>query len=97
MVLPGTLSRGAGGVQADGAVFLDEDEGKGGEVMGDTEGQELIKLRDFFKANAVLSRNAANKTDNPIGHGVHTGEAVAFEAASNYCEMAFIKLKNQKN
>lgn len=55
-------------------------------------GNELIALRDFFKLNAEIARKAADKTGNEIGHGVHTGEACAFEVAAGYIDLALGRL-----
>ena len=62
-------------------------------VLQETQaGNELLKLRDFFKLNAEIARKAADKTRNEIGHGVHTGEACAFEAAAGYVALALGRL-----
>lgn len=51
-------------------------------------GSELVRLRDFFTANAKSARAAAEKADNLAGHARHTGEAYAFESAAGYCDLA---------
>jgi len=57
---------------------------------------ELTRLWEVFQRSASAARRQASQADNQIGHGVHTGEAGAFEAAAADVSLALERIGNQQ-